>query len=468
MTSPHADRLFPVQPEVRNVARRLYGHTRHLPILSPHGHIPPQWLAEDTPFTDPASLFIVPDHYVFRMLHAAAGIDLRDLGVGQGELDEEASRKSWRLLCEHFHLFRGTPVRYWLESELADVFGITETLSAGNADATYDTIAEALTTPALRPRALLARFQISTLATTDDPVDDLRYHRAIAQDPTFRGRVIPTFRPDKYLEPAQPGFAADMRRLAEAANIDTGTYGGYIAALENRRRYFAEYGAVSSDHSHYDLGTHPLPEAEAAHIYDAALRGEVSHEEATAFRRHMVGEMARMACDDGLVMTLHPAVRRNHHPATFKAFGADKGADIPVRVEVTESLRPLLSRYGTQPGFQLIVFTLDETIWSRELAPLAGFYPSVYAGVPWWFLDAPAAITRFRGAVTETAGFYKTSGFVDDTRAFLSIPARHDMSRRLDAAYLAGLVTQHQLTEEDAAETAVDLVTTIPEKAFKL
>jgi glucuronate isomerase len=214
--------------------------------------------------------------------------------------------------------------------------------------------------------------------------------------------------------------------------------------------------------------TDPLEPGDATRIYRAALTGDATAEEALAFRRHMLFEMARMSCEDGLVMTLHPGVRRNHHRPTFERFGADTGHDIPIRIEFTDGLRPLLERFGTHPGFHLVVFTADETVWSRELAPLAGFYPSVYVGVPWWFLDAPDAVRRFRAAVTETAGFSRTSGFVDDTRAFCSIPARHDMSRRIDAGFLARLVAERRLDEAEALETAIDLVTGRPSVVFKL
>src|SRR5918995_2865581 len=282
------------------------------------------------------------------------------------------------------------------------------------------------------------------------------------------GRVVPTFRPDKYLEPASPTRNAGVDRLAEVAGVNTGDYAGYLTAMENRRQYFKDNGAASADHSHFDAHTDTLEVAEAERIYDRARRGEVSEVEATALRRHLVAEMARMACDDGLVMTLHPGVRRNHHMPTFEKYGADVGTDIPVQMEFTDALRPMLIRYGTHPNFQLVIFTIDETVFSREIAPLAGFYPSVFAGVPWWFLDAPEAIRRFRAAITESAGFSKTSGFIDDTRAFCSIPARHDMSRRLDAGYVAQLVDEHRLGMDEAFDAMHDLVVTNPRRAFKL
>jgi glucuronate isomerase len=463
----HPHRLLPADPGTRTIARNLYDRVRQLPLICPHGHVDPAVLLHNRPFPDPTTLLVTPDHYVTRLLHAD-GVELSALGVGQGELSENASRQAWRLLCERWHVYQGTPVRYWLEAELAEIFGVTVAPSAHTADAIYDQIGAALADDAFRPRALYERFKISVLATTDDPCSDLAAHAALADDPAWQGRVIPTFRPDRYLEPGQPRWADAVAALSKAADIDTGDYTGYVASLAQRRRHFVEHGAVSADHSHLDARTDPLSPAEAARIYRAALAGEAGTRETTAFRRHMLLEMARMSCEDGLVMTLHPGVWRNHHRPTFQRYGADVGADIPVRVEFTDALRPLLERYGTHPGFHLVVFTVDETVWSRELAPMAAFYPCLYVGVPWWFLDAPDAIGRFRSAVTETAGFSRTSGFVDDTRAFCSIPARHDMSRRVDANFLARLVAEHRLGEDEAAAIAVDLVSTQPKAVFKL
>ncbi|MFP5334692.1 MAG: glucuronate isomerase [Actinomycetes bacterium] len=465
--SPHPDRLLPPDPTVRSVARRLYDAVRDLPIVSPHGHVDPRTLLDDVPFTDPASLFVTPDHYVTRLLHAS-GVPLADLGVGRGDLGEGKARAVWRQLCSHWHVFRGTPVRYWLETELHDIFGVDVRPAADTADAVFDQVADQLGKPQFRPRALFDRFGISVLATTDDPCDDLSAHAALAADPTWHGRVIPTFRPDRYLEPGDGAWPGLVERLGEVADVDTGTYAGWVTAMERRRAHFADHGATSADHSHEDVRTDPLEPGEAERVYAAALVGTATSAEAVALRRHMLLEMARMSCDDGLVMTLHPAVRRGHHSPTGQALGADTGHDIPLRVEFTDALRPLLERFGTHPSLHLVPFTLDETVFSRELAPLAGFYPSVYVGAPWWFLDAPEAIRRWRAAVTETAGFTRTSGFVDDTRAFCSIPARHDMSRRLDSGFLAQLVAEHRLDEDEALETAVDLVATRPVEAFKL
>ncbi len=461
------DRLFPADRVERAIARRLYEAVRELPVISPHGHVDPCVLLDDEPFPDPATLLVTPDHYVTRLLHAG-GLALADLGVGQGPLSEQQSRRIWRALCERWELFAGTPVRCWLEAELADIFGVRARPSAASADRIYDQIAERLPNAEYRPRALFERFRIAVLATTDDPCSDLAAHAALRADPTWAGRVIPTFRPDRYLEPAAPGWRDAVAQLGAAAGTDTGDYAGYLRALEQRRRHFIAHGARSADHSHADVRTDPLERGEAARIYRAALAQEATAEQALAFRRHMLLEMARMSCEDGLVMTLHPGVRRNHHRPTFERYGPDSGHDIPIRCEFTDALAPLLQRFGTHPDFHLVVFTVDESTWSRELAPLAGFYPSLYVGVPWWFLDAPEAIRRFRAAVTEIAGFSRTSGFVDDTRAFCSIPARHDMARRLDAGYLAGLVAEHRLDADEAAELAIDLAGALPTRVFKL
>lgn len=464
------DRLFPADPAVRDVAREIYATTENLPIISPHSHVPPEWIADNEPFKDPTTLLLSPDHYAMRLLHAN-GAEMSDLGRGpdgQLDLDEAAARKAWRILCENYYLFRGTPVKYWYDTAFADVFGIKVAPSGETADYIYDQIAEALRSPEFLPRALFERFNISVLATTDDPLDDLAYHKKIADDPTFDGRVIPTFRPDRFLEPSRDDWVENTLKLGESAGVDVSTYDGWVEAMENRRLYFKENGAVSTDHSHYDAKTDPLGERKLKRLYEQALAGKISPGKAKKLRRHMVLEMARLSTEDGLVMTLHPAVRRNHDPDNMKRYGLDVGSDIPVKVEFTEALRPLLGRYGNHPNFNLVVFTMDETTFSRELAPLAGFYRSMYVGVPWWFIDAPDAIRRFRGAVTETAGFYRTSGFIDDTRAFLSIPARHHMSRRLDATYLAELVSKELLTKEEALDTAHDLVATIPKTVFKL
>ena len=463
----HPHRLLPTDPAARRLSSELYAEVRDLPIISPHGHVPAEWLADDTPFTDPTSLLITPDHYVNRLLHAH-GVDLSVLGVGQGCLDEQASRRAFRALCERWSIYRGTPVRYWLDEQLAEIFGVTVRPSAETTDQIYDQIAACLATPEFRPRALFEKFGIEVLATTDDPCDDLAAHRRLAADPDWTGRVVPTFRPDRYLEPYSETWRSDANRLGETAGQEIGDLDGYLAALAARRRYFIDHGAVSADHSHLDARTDPLEPAEARRLYRQARAGDITDTEATALRRHLLFEMGRLSAEDGLVMTLHPAVSRNHHGPSRDQFGTDIGCDIPIRVEFTNALRPLLNAVGTHPRFRLVLFTVDETSYSREIAPLAGFYPSVYVGAPWWFLDAPEAIRRFRAAVTETVGFGKTSGFIDDTRAFCSIPARHNMSRRLDAGYLAQLVIEHRLEEDEAFEVVRELVDTTPRKVFNL
>lgn len=464
---PHPDRLLPADPGVREIARTLYELEKDQPIVSPHGHVDPRMLLDDEPFRDPTSLFITPDHYVNRLMHSR-GVDLKDLGVGQGPLDEAASRRAWSLMAEHWHAYAGTPSRYWMEHEFSEVFGLGTVLNPRTADAMYEAIAEKLAQPAFRPRALFDQFKIAVMATTDDPVDDLAPHDALAADESFTGSVIPTFRPDKYLEPARADFRELTDALGEAAGVDTGTYDGHLEAMRIRRQYFRDHGAVSSDHAHIDPGTARLSDEDARRLYTAARDGAIGADEAVALRRHLLADQARLASEDGLVMTIHPAVARNHSDAMFEQFGADVGFDIPVAVDYVHHLRPMLNDVGHHPNFRTVLFTIDETVFSREIAPLAGVYPSVYAGAPWWFIDAPDAILRYRRAVAETIGYSRTSGFIDDTRAFCSIPARHDMSRRLDATHLAGLVAEHRMRLEDALELVVTLPDQQPREVFRL
>ncbi len=470
MTEPltlNPDRLFPAEPQTRAVARKLYEQIKDLPILSPHGHVPPAWIADDIPFPDPTNLLLTPDHYVNRIMHGQ-GVDLTDLGVPMGRTDFSAdqARNAWRIFCKHWYLYRGTPMKFWMEAELVDIFGVTVRPSEETADQIYDQIAEKLTQPEYRPRALMDRFDIEFIATTDDPLDDLEHHAKIRDDSSFTRTVVPTFRPDKYLEPARDGWNGLMDALAEKTGIDTGSFAGWVEAMENRRAFFKSMGAISTDHSHDDMGAEPLDNVED--VYTKARRGEASVEERTALRKAFMFEQARMASEDGLVMTLHPAVARNHHQATFETFGADVGADIPMPIEVVKNLQPLLNAFGTHPNFRVILFGMDETVYSREVGPLAGFYPSVYVGPPWWFIDAPDAIKRWRKAVTEYGTFYKTTGFIDDTRAFMSIPARHDLARRCDVAHLAELVVEGRLELDEAEQTAFDLTATLPRKAFNI
>ncbi|MDT0143935.1 glucuronate isomerase [Microbacterium sp. PRC9] len=461
---PSGDALLPADTRTREIARELYDGVATAPIVSPHGHVDPRLLLDDQAFSDPAELLITRDHYVTRMLHSA-GLDLGEVGLDPSRPVEP--REIWRRFAESWHRFAGTASGYWLTHELSSLFGVNEELDARSADRVYDRIAAALLEPEFRPRALFDRFGIDVLATTDDPLDDLAPHRALAADPSFVGRVLPTFRPDAYVDPAVPAFASNVSRLLGATGENT-TFVGYLAAFATRRAQFIAAGAVSADHGVLEPFTVDLDPTTAQELFRRALAGDLDAAGARLFRGHMLFQMARMSVEDGLVMTVHAGVRRNHHTATFERYGADTGHDIPVRTEYTENLRPLLDAFGTAPGFHLVLFAVDETVYSREVAPLAGFYPSVYVGAPWWFLDAPDAILRWRSAVTETAGFYRSSGFIDDTRAFLSIPARHDTARRVDSSFLARLVVEGRVPLATAHRISRDLVDSIPREVFKL
>lgn len=461
----HPDRLLPADPGTRSIARSLLERVQDLPIISPHGHVDAAVIEQNTPFPDPAALLVSPDHYVTRLIHAN-GVPMDQLLAGTASAPE--SREIWRTFVEAWPLFEGTASGYWLRTQFDNVFKLGADLSELSADASYDAIAAKLVEPDFRPRQLFKDFNIEVLATTDDPLDNLASHKALSEDPSFNGRVLPTFRPDAYLNVAHPSWSSNVDRLIEAAADGATGYAGYIAALENRRRYFVEHGAVSADHGVRTPASLKLDPADAEVLFERARAGKATAADRDAFEAHMMYQMARMSVEDGLVMTIHPGSYRNHHGPTFENFGADTGHDIPFAVNYTEAVRPLLQDFGTAKDFHLVLFTLDETVFSRELAPLAGFYPSVYIGAPWWFLDAPDAMLRFRSAVTETAGFSRSSGFIDDTRAFCSIPARHDASRRIEAAFLARLVAEHRVTEDRAHELILDVVDSSPRRVFKL
>jgi glucuronate isomerase len=464
----HPDRLFPADPSTRSVARRLYATVRSLPIVSPHGHTDPQWFADNAPFADPSALLIVPDHYVFRMLYSH-GVRLEDLGVPRrdGGAVESDPRKIWHRFAAHYHLFRGTPTRSWLDHVFATVFAINERLTPENADRYFDRIAASLTKPEFRPRALFERFNIEAIATTESPLDALAHHRKIRAS-GWSGRVLTAYRPDPVVDPEFDGFANNVAELGALTNENTATWSGYLAAHRARRAYFKTMGATSTDHGHPTARTCDLESAECQRLLDRALAGSATAEEAEMFRGQILTEMARMSLDDGLVMQIHPGSLRNHNPLVFRQFGRDKGADIPTRTDYVRALKPLLDRFGNERDLTVILFTLDETAYSRELAPLAGHYPILKLGPPWWFYDSPDGMQRFREQVIETAGFYNTVGFNDDTRAFLSIPARHDVARRIDCRFLATLVVEHKIDEDEAFELAPDLAYGLAKRAYKL
>ncbi|MDO7843512.1 glucuronate isomerase [Sphingomonas immobilis] len=464
----HPDRLLPADPATRGVARRLYAEVAGLPIISPHGHTDPAWFARDEAFADPASLLIVPDHYVFRMLHSQ-GVPLEAMGIARrdGGAVESDPRTIWRLFARHYPLFRGTPSRMWLDWVFAELFGLDVRLSAETADLYFDRIAEALATPAFRPRALFERLNIELITTTENPLDSLSHHRAIRES-GWGGRVLTAYRPDPVIDPEFEGFQANLDRLAELTGEDTRSWTGYLAAHRDRRAFFKSMGATSTDHGHPTARTADLSPADAEALFARVESGAFSAADAELFRAQMLTEMARMSLDDGLVMQLHPGSFRNHHRPTFEAFGRDKGADMPMATDYVAGLKPLLDRFGSAEGFTLILFTLDETVYSRELAPLAGFYPCLRLGPAWWFHDSPEGMMRFREQTTETAGFYNLVGFNDDTRAFLSIPARHDVARRVDCGFLARLVVEHRLEEDEAAELAHDLTYQLVKQAYRL
>jgi glucuronate isomerase len=460
----HDDRLFPADSNTCPIAKRLFATVRDLPIISPHGHTQARWFAENAAFSNPAELFILPDHYVFRMLYSQ-GVALDDLGIGNTKLEDP--RRVWKLFAQHYYLFRGTPTRIWLDFAFQELFGLQERLSAQNADRYYDTIAVKLQTSEFRPRALYERFRIEVLATTDSPLDSLAHHQALRAS-GFKGRIIPTFRPDPVVDPDFDQFQENLARLGQVTQEDTGSWQGYLSALRKRRLEFKAVGCTATDHGHPTAATADLSPDSASQLFQRVSSGNADPAECEFFRAQMLTEMARMSLDDGLVMQIHSGSFRNHNDQIFRRYGRDVGADIPTAANYVHALGPLLNRFGNEPGFTMIVFTLDESTYSRELAPLAGHYPCLRLGPPWWFHDSPEGMMRFRELTTETAGFYNTVGFNDDTRAFLSIPGRHDMARRVDCSFLARLVAEHRLDEDEAREVAADLAYGLARRAYKL
>jgi len=460
----HPDRLFPADPCARRIARELYAEIAPLPLVSPHGHTQAAWFARNEPFPNPAALFVQPDHYIFRMLYSQ-GVSLDDLGIGQTEVKDP--RKVWRLFASHYYLFRGTPTRIWLDYSFQEEFGLSERLSEKNADYYYDVISEKLLAPEFRPRALYEKFNLEVLATTDSPLDSLEDHKKIRES-GWNARIIPNFRPDSVIDPDFPGFAENVSRLGEQTGEDTKTWEGFLRALRKSRERFRQAGCTATDHGHPTAQTADLDGTEVKKLFSEVLSGKASSEKSELFRAQMLTEMAAMSLDDGLVMQIHPGSFRNHNVALQHRYGRDMGADIPRATDYVSALRPLLARFGNETRLTIILFTLDESTYSRELAPLAGHYPSLRLGPSWWFHDSPEGMMRFREQVTETAGFYNTVGFNDDTRAFLSIPARHDVARRIDCAFLGRMVAEHRIDQDEARDVAHALTYRLVKEAYRL
>ncbi|PSL17737.1 glucuronate isomerase [Shimia abyssi] len=462
------DRLFPTEGRGRELARALFDSVRDLPIISPHGHTDPRWLAGNERFGNPADLFVTPDHYVFRMLYSQ-GIRLEDLGIETlaGEKSATDPREVWRLFAAHYHVFRGTPSRLWIDHSLQEVFGVEKGLSAETADEIYEQISDCLGRPEFLPRALFDRFNIEVIATTESPLDTLDHHARVAAS-DWGGRMISTYRPDAVMDPENPDFLNNLKVFSEITGEDALSWDGYLKAHRKRRLRFKAYGATATDHGHPTARTENLSQQAARELFNAVLRDPTDAGNAEMFRAQMLTEMARMSLDDGLVMQIHAGSRRNHSSAIHRRFGADKGFDIPGRTDFVTALGPLLDVVGHEPDMTVILFTLDESSYGRELAPLAGVYPALKLGPAWWFFDSADGMRRFREMTTETAGFYNTVGFNDDTRAFCSIPARHDVARRVDCAFLASLVTSGRLGETDAFEVVQDLTYHLAKKAYRL
>ncbi|MDA9673336.1 glucuronate isomerase [Paracoccaceae bacterium] len=468
MPQLHKDRLLPQTKVALSLARELYQNIAKLPIISPHGHCDPSWFSDNKRFPDPAQLFVMPDHYVFRML-VSQGFTLSELGVNSvdGNKFEKDPREIWKKFSENYYLFRGTPTAMWLDFSFENVFGIMEPLTPANSDFYYNHIEEKLSQPEYLPQALFDQFNIEVLTTTDSATSDLSQHTEMKRG-AWGGKVIPTYRPDSVVDPELSDFKNNLAKLGKLTNEDTNSWDGYLKAHRSRRLFFIEMGTTATDHGHPSARTENLSHSEAEQLFKLIVSEDFDSEDADKFRGQMLTEMARMSCEDGLVMQIHPGSRRNHSNQIFSQFGLDKGFDIPGPTDYVSALKPLLDEFGLRTDLTIILFTLDETSYSRELAPMAGVYPALKLGPPWWFFDSYEGMKRFRESTTEICGFYNTVGFNDDTRAFCSIPARHDVARRVDCAYLAELVSSGRLRENEAYEVAYDLAYGLAKSAYKL
>ncbi len=462
------DRFFDSDPVIRRAARAIYEESRGLPLVCPHGHVDPKLLAENSAFPEPTELLITPDHYIYRMLYSQ-GIPLEDLGIParDGSRATVDPRRVWQIFADNYYLFRGTPTRAWLDYELYDVFGVDTHLTSATASRIYDELTERLSSDAYRPRALFERFNIEVLVTTDSATDALEAHQRI-RNSGWNGKVLPCFRPDATFRVAAPEWRSEIATLGKVCGREITAYAAFISALEERRAFFKSMGATATDHAVIEPRTDRMPDKDAESLFARALGGRATPEDQRRFEAHMLMESARMSIDDGLVMQLHAGALRDHNEHIYNRFGPDKGGDIPVRTEYTRNLRALLNAYGNDPRLTLVLFTLDEATYSRELAPLAGHYPAVKLGPPWWFHDSAEGMMRYRETITSTAGIYNTSGFNDDTRAFCSIPARHDLARRVDANWLGGLVARHVIDMTDAREMARALAYDLARDTYKL
>jgi glucuronate isomerase len=461
------DRLLPPEPKLRSIARTLYSSVRDLPIVSPHGHTDPRWFATNEQWTNATELLVAPDHYLFRMLYSQ-GLPLDALGIADRSGKSSADpREAWRLFASHYYLFRGTPSRLWLDHVFAEVFGFDVRLDASTADLYFDEIGDLLATPNFRPRALFERFNIALLATTEGADDPLAQHQAIRRS-GWHGRVITTYRPDSVVDPEREDFTGALERFGVLAGEDVTSWDGYLAAHRRRRADFRAAGATATDHGHPTAQTADLADSDKRALFARIVGAKWSADDAELFRAQMLTEMAAMSLEDGMVMQIHPGSFRNHNRSLHEAYGRDRGADIPQRVDYVRALKPLLDRFGNEPKLSIILFTLDESTYARELAPLAGHYPCLKLGPAWWFHDSPEGMRRFREMTSETAGFYNTVGFNDDTRAFLSIPARHDVARRVDCSFLAQLVAEHRLEDWEAAELAHELAIDLVRRSYRL
>lgn len=462
-------KLFNLRNSRDRIAQDLFESVGELPLICPHGHVPPQLFStENEKFDNPAELFITSDHYVLRML-LSQGVRCQDLGI-QGVSDESyisAPEQIWQIFCDHYHLFDGTPTGLWIENILAMVFGIMKKPDSENAIELYQQMAQSLRSASFNLRKLFQKFNIEVLCTTDDVTDSLNVHQEISQA-GWQGRILPTLRMDRVVDIQHPTWPDHIQALSSFTHQEIVDYRSFIWAIEKRRTDYQALGCKASDLSLKTPYTCQLSNQKSEEFFQLGLKKQITDDEALQFKGQLILELARMSAEDGMVMQLRAGIYRNHSPGIFQELGPDMGFDIPVKVEWTQNLKPLLDAYGMDTNLCLILFTLDESNYARELAPIAGAYPAIKLGPPWWFNDSPQGIRRYFDSVMETAGFENTVGFNDDARNFLSIPARHDLWRRISALWLADLVQNGQLSGSDARKRMADLAYGLAKSGYRL
>ncbi len=449
----HADRLFPADLSTRMLARRLYESVRGLPLVCSGVVADPSWFAENPALPDPAQVFVQSDRQVWAIL--------RGHGVAPGQLgvaDDGASiagdpASVWKVFAANYHAFRGTPTRLWHDHAFSTLFGLNERLSADNSDRFYTRVAECLAKPEFRPRALFQRFNIELLSALATPFDSLDPY--LAARGSLKGRLVPTYCPDRLVDANNPGFITALDRFAELTSTDAWTWKGYLDAHRQRRAQFKSAGALAISQFALAARTADLPAEDAEKLFAKIVSRDFSPAEGDLFRAQMATEMARMSLDDGLVLQLHLDTPPVHDPEQ----------KVPPPMPSVDGLLPLLQRFRGEPGLRVVACQDGLSAQADELARLASEYACLFVSAGGSGGSEP--MRRFRAMSFQNAAFYKTLNALQGQR-FIALAALTDAIRRLDCAFLAEFVVAHRLDEDEAHAMAKDVAYGISKKVYHL